>query len=188
MWSRVRSYGRCTQYCTPCTFCTLFRAKGGRGGLRFYLRSPGTLDPKTVRTNLANPANPLWLCGVHPGARNNPLPHPTPDAWGTGRATGHSLPAHDAPAEHARVLPQGPLGPPAPRGPHVGSRGRRAGHNRALRVAQTVPGGEAHRPKISDVHAGHTPEGLMDPRSRVLRSARMSPQQRVRAARASEGV
>ena len=33
----------------------------------------------------------------------------------------------------------------------------------ALRVAQAVPGGEAHRTKMSDVHAGHAPEGLLDP-------------------------
>ena len=32
----------------------------------------------------------------------------------------------------------------------------------ALRVAQAVPGGEAHRTKMSDVHAGHAPEGLLD--------------------------
>jgi hypothetical protein len=31
----------------------------------------------------------------------------------------HSLPRDDAGAEHVRVLPQGPLGSPAPRGPRV---------------------------------------------------------------------
>ena len=76
---------------------------------------------------------------------------------------GHPLPAHDAPAEHVRVLPQGPLGPPAPRGPRVEPGGARAGHNRALRVAQAVPGGEAHRAKMGDVHAGHALQGLTDP-------------------------
>ena len=30
-------------------------------------------------------------------------------------------------------------------------------------MAQAVPGGEAHRTKMSDVHAGHAPEGLLDP-------------------------
>ena len=73
-----------------------------------------------------------------------------------------SQPCHDA-AEHVRVLPQGPLGPPAPRGLRVEPRGARAGHNRALRVAQAVPGGEAHRTKMSDVHAERAPGALMDP-------------------------
>ena len=57
----------------------------------------------------------------------------------------------------------GPLGPPAPRGPHVEPRGARAGHNRALRGAQAVLGGEAHRTKMGAVHAGHAPEGRIDP-------------------------
>ena len=74
-----------------------------------------------------------------------------------------SFRGHDAPAEHVRVPHQGPLGPPAPRGPRVEPRGARAGHNRALRVAQAVPGGEAHRVKMGDVHAGHALQGLMDP-------------------------
>ena len=85
-----------------------------------------------------------------------------PDTGGV-RAQGTPLPAHDAPAEHVRVPPQGPLGPPAPRGPRVEPRGARAGHNRALRVAQAVPGGEANRAKMGDVHAGHALQGLMDP-------------------------
>ena len=54
-----------------------------------------------------------------------------------------SFPGHDAQAEHVRVLPQGPLGPPAPRGSRVEPRGARAGQNRAPRAAQAVPGGEA---------------------------------------------
>jgi hypothetical protein len=63
-----------------------------------------------------------------------------------------------------RVPPQGPLGPPAPRGPRVETRGARAGHNRALGwLAQAVPGGEANRAKMGDVHAGHALQGLMDP-------------------------
>ena len=62
-----------------------------------------------------------------------------------------------------RVLPQGPLGPPAALGPHVEPRGARAGRNRARRVARAVPGGEAHRTKMSDVHAEHAPEAPMDP-------------------------
>ena len=53
------------------------------------------------------------------------------------------LSTDDVPAEHMRELPQGPLGPPAPRGPRVEPRGARAGRNRARRVAQAVPGGEA---------------------------------------------
>eukprot|EP00964_Phaeocystis_antarctica_P109744 scaffold74171_cov69-Phaeocystis_antarctica.AAC.3 len=51
----------------------------------------------------------------------------------------YPLPTDDAAAEHVRVLPQGPLRPPAPRGPRVEPRGARAGHNRARRVAQAVP-------------------------------------------------
>jgi hypothetical protein len=31
------------------------------------------------------------------------------------------------------------------------------------RVAQAVPGGEAHRAKMGDVPAGHALQGLMDP-------------------------
>ena len=73
------------------------------------------------------------------------------------------LPTDDAAAEHVRVLPQGPLGPPIPRGPHVEPRGARTGQNRARRVARAVPGGEAHRTKMSDVHAEHAPEAPMDP-------------------------
>ena len=67
------------------------------------------------------------------------------------------LPTDDVPAEHMRELPQGPLGPPAPRGPRVEPRGARAGRNRARRVAQAVPGGEAHQTKMSDVHAERAP-------------------------------
>ena len=85
-----------------------------------------------------------------------------PDTGGV-RAQGTPLPAHDAPAEHVRVPPKGPLGPPAPRGPRVEPRGARAGHSRALRVAQAVPGDEAHRAKMDDVHAGHALQGLIDP-------------------------
>ena len=44
--------------------------------------------------------------------------------------------------------------------------------------------GGAHRAGMNDVHAGHAPEGLMDPRTRGTRSARTSSQQRARAARA----
>ena len=73
------------------------------------------------------------------------------------------LPRDDAAAEHVRVLPQGPLGPPAPRGPRVELRGARAGRNRARKVARAVPGGEAHRTKMSYVHAERAPEALMDP-------------------------
>ena len=79
------------------------------------------------------------------------------------RASCPLLPTDDARAEHVRVLPQGPLGPPAPRGPRVEPRGARAGRNRARRVAQAVPGGEAHRTKMGDVHAEHASEALMDP-------------------------
>ena len=53
---------------------------------------------------------------------------------------GGPLPRDDAAAEHVRVLPQGPLGPPAPLGPHVEPRGARAGQNRTRRVARAVPG------------------------------------------------
>ena len=75
----------------------------------------------------------------------------------------HPLPTDDATAERVRVAPQGPLGSPAPRGPRVEPRGARAGHNRALRGAQAVPGGEAHRTKMGGAHAGHAPEGLIEP-------------------------
>jgi len=74
-----------------------------------------------------------------------------------------SFRGHDACAEHVRVPLHGPLEPPAPRGPRVEPRGARAGHNRALRVAQAVPGSEAHPTKMSDVHAGHALQGLTDP-------------------------
>ena len=73
------------------------------------------------------------------------------------------LSTDDARAEHTWAISQGPLGPPAPRGPRVEPRGARAGRNRARRVAQAVPGGEAHRTKMGDVHAEHAPEALMDP-------------------------
>ena len=39
----------------------------------------------------------------------------------------------------------------------------RAGQNRALRVAQAVPGGEALWTKMGDAHAEHAPEGLVSP-------------------------
>jgi hypothetical protein len=61
------------------------------------------------------------------------------------------------------VFPQGPLGPPAPRGSRVEPRGARAGQNRAPRAAQAVPGGEALSTKMGDAHAEHAPEGLVDP-------------------------
>ena len=50
--------------------------------------------------------------------------------WGQ---KGHKapLPTDDVPAEHVRVAPQGPFGPPAPRGPRVEPRGARAGRVRA---------------------------------------------------------
>ena len=73
------------------------------------------------------------------------------------------LPRDDARAEHVRVAPQGPLGSPAPRGPRVEPRGARAGHNRARKAAQAVPGGEAHRTKMSDMNAERAPGALMDP-------------------------
>ena len=64
------------------------------------------------------------------------------DNWGqVPRSCERSFPGHDAQAEHVRVLPQGPLGPPAPRGSRVGPRGARAGQNGAPRAAQAVPGG-----------------------------------------------
>ena len=69
-------------------------------------------------------------------------------------------PGHDAQAEHVRVLPQGPLSPPAPRGSRVGARGARAEQNGAPRAAQAVPGGEALSTKMGDAHAEHAPEGL----------------------------
>ena len=70
---------------------------------------------------------------------------------------------HDAQAEHVRVFPQGPLGPPAPRGSRVEPRGARAGQIGAPRAAQAVPGGEALSTKMGDAHAEHAPEGLVDP-------------------------
>ena len=73
------------------------------------------------------------------------------------------LSTDDVPAEHMRELPQGPLGPPAPRGPRVEPRGARAGRNRARKAARAVPGGEAHRTKMIDVHAERTPKALTDP-------------------------
>ena len=60
-----------------------------------------------------------------------------------------------------------PLWPPDPRGTHVEPRWARAGQNRARRVARAVPGGgEAHRTKMSDVHAECAPEAPMDPTDR----------------------
>ena len=98
------------------------------------------------------------------------------------------LPTDDATAEHVRVTPQGPLGPPAPRGPRVEPHGARAGHNRALRVAQAVPGGEAHRTKMSYVDAEHAPEAVMDPTDPWGTLGTHVVAERARAARASEGV
>ena len=79
------------------------------------------------------------------------------------KGTRCTFPRDDAGAEHVRALPQGPLGPPAPRGPRVEPRWARAGQNRARRVARAVPGGEAHRTKMGDVHAERAPEAPMDP-------------------------
>jgi hypothetical protein len=79
------------------------------------------------------------------------------------RSRERSFPGHDAQAEHVRVFPQGPLGPPAPRGSRVEPRGARAGQNKAPRAAQAVPGGEALSTKMGDAHAEHAPEGLVDP-------------------------
>ena len=74
------------------------------------------------------------------------------------------LPQGDhAQAEHVRALPQGPLGPPAPRGSRVEPRGARAEQKRAPRAAQAVPGGEALSTKMGDAHAEHAPEGLVNP-------------------------
>ena len=70
---------------------------------------------------------------------------------------------HDAQAEHVRVFPQGPLGPPAPRGSRVEPRGARAGQNRAPRAAQAVPGRQALLTKMGDAYAEHAPERLVNP-------------------------
>ena len=70
---------------------------------------------------------------------------------------------HDAQAEHVRALPQGPLGPAAPRGSRVEPRGGRAERNRAPKAAQAVPGGEALSTKMGDARAEHAPEGLVNP-------------------------
>ena len=82
------------------------------------------------------------------------------------RGTSALLPRDDARAEHVWVAPQGPLGSPAPRGPHVepplvgpvrdiiGLLGWRR---------LFLPGGEAHRTKMSDVHAERAPGAVMDP-------------------------
>ena len=91
---------------------------------------------------------------------------------GLGPQGAPALPAHDATAEPLRVPRKGPQGPLAPRGPCVEPRGARAGHNRALRVAQAVPGGEAHRTKINYVDAERAPEALMDPSKGRARRAR----------------
>ena len=61
------------------------------------------------------------------------------------------------------MLPQGPLGPPAPRGSRVEPRGARAEPKRAPRAAQAVPGGEALSTKMGDARAEHAPEGLVNP-------------------------
>ena len=105
----------------------------------------------------------LW--GAPRSMQNTPFHSQDASAcgWGMKGHEIHALPTDDATAERVRVTPQGPLGPPAPRGPRVEPRGARAGHNRALRVAQAVPGGEAHRTKMSYVHAERAPEALMDP-------------------------
>ena len=79
------------------------------------------------------------------------------------RDTSALLPRDDAAAEHVWVAPQGPLGSPAPRGPHVEPRGARAGQNRARRVARAVPGGEAHQTKMGDARAERAREAPMDP-------------------------
>ena len=39
----------------------------------------------------------------------------------------------------------------------------RAEQNRAPRAAEAVPSGEALSTKMGDVHAGHAPEGLVNP-------------------------
>eukprot|EP00964_Phaeocystis_antarctica_P162059 scaffold135603_cov169-Phaeocystis_antarctica.AAC.1 len=56
----------------------------------------------------------------------------------------HGRPADDAPAGHVRVLPQGAIGPPAPRGPRVEPRAGRVGLEHAPTVAQGVSGCVAH--------------------------------------------
>ena len=114
------------------------------------------------------PRNYLVALRSAPRSTHNPL-LPAPESESGRVWVGHErhevnpLPRDDAAAEHVRVLPQGPLGPPAPRGPHVEPRGARAGHNWARGVARAVPGGEAHRTKMGDVHAERAPGALMDP-------------------------
>ena len=164
--------------CTPCTPCTLFLKKRGRERQIFYIffpvwkkknisGAPGASEPQTVRKP-CKPRNYLVALRSAPRSTHNPL-LPAPESESGRVWVGHErhevnpLPRDDAAAEHVRVLPQGPLGPPAPRGPHVEPRGARAGHNWARGVARAVPGGEAHRTKMGDVHAERAPGALMDP-------------------------
>ena len=140
--------------------CIVFNKKNISG-------APGASEPQTVRKP-CNPRNSLVALRSAPRSTHNPL-LPAPESESGRVWVGHErhevnpLPRDDAAAEHVRVLPQGPLGPPAPRGPHVEPRGARAGHNWARGVARAVPGGEAHRTKMGDVHAERAPGALMDP-------------------------
>ena len=92
---------------------------------RVYLRI-GDFFPEREKSpkrcaSLANPANSLsGSVGLHPGAGTTPSPARCRRVRvGHEGHEVHSLPTDDAAAEHVRVLAQGPLGPHAPRGPHV---------------------------------------------------------------------
>eukprot|EP00964_Phaeocystis_antarctica_P030384 scaffold17158_cov66-Phaeocystis_antarctica.AAC.3 len=135
----------------------------------------------------------LAVASTPPGPRSTHAQLPSPGtregagACGWGIHEGHevhSLPRDDAAAEHVWVLPQGPLGPPAPPGLRVEPRGARAGRNRARRVAQAVPGGEAHRTKMGDVHAERAPGGPHGPRGPVGHARRARRRSKGRARRA----
>ena len=58
------------------------------------------------------------------------------------------------------------------------------GRNRARRVAQAVPGGEAHRTKMGDVHAERAPGGPHGPRGPVGHARRARRRSKGRARRA----
>ena len=56
-------------------------------------------------------------------------------------------------------------------------------------MAQAVPGGEAHRAKMGDVHAGHALQGLMDPTvSRGTLGAQVATAKGARGARVGGGI
>ena len=103
--------------------------------------------------------------------KTSPGAHTTPPAHIPGTRAGLHERAPPSSARHAgRARAGAPQGPTRASGlpPREDHASNLVGLVRditglLLRVAQAVAGGEAHRAKMGDVHAGHALQGLMDP-------------------------